>query len=69
MKRKTSLLANNYEYKRYLTTFAADIGELAEWLKALAWKACIPQKGIKGSNPLLSANDFYMRSLIWHRIV
>ena len=35
--------------------FADVIGELAEWLKALAWKACIPQKGIKGSNPLLSA--------------
>ena len=30
-------------------------GELAERFKAHAWKACIPQKGIKGSNPLLSA--------------
>ena len=30
-------------------------GEMAEWLKAHAWKACIPQ-GIQGSNPCLSAN-------------
>jgi hypothetical protein len=29
-------------------------GEMAEWLKAHAWKACIPQ-GIQGSNPCLSA--------------
>ena len=29
-------------------------GEVAEWLKALAWKACIP-KGIEGSNPSLTA--------------
>jgi hypothetical protein len=26
-----------------------------EWLKRHAWKACIPQKGIRGSNPCLSA--------------
>jgi hypothetical protein len=31
-------------------------GEMAEWLKAHAWKACIPQ-GIQGSNPCLSATD------------
>ena len=30
-------------------------GEVLEWLKRLAWKACIPQKGIEGSNPSLSA--------------
>ena len=28
--------------------------EVAEWLKAHAWKVCIP-KGIEGSNPFLSA--------------
>ena len=28
---------------------------MAEWLKAHAWKACILQKGIRGSNPRLSA--------------
>jgi hypothetical protein len=33
-------------------------GEMAEWLKAHAWKACIPQ-GIQGSNPCLSATNFY----------
>ena len=32
-----------------------NIGEMAEWLKAPAWKACILLKGIKGSNPFLSA--------------
>ncbi len=30
---------------------------MAEWLKAHAWKACIPQ-GIQGSNPCLSAITF-----------
>ena len=29
-------------------------GEMAEWLKAHAWKACLPQ-GNQGSNPCLSA--------------
>ena len=28
---------------------------MAEWLKAHAWKACIGQKPIEGSNPSLSA--------------
>ena len=31
-------------------------GEMAEWLKAHAWKACMLQKGIEGSNPSLSAS-------------
>ena len=29
---------------------------MLEWLKRHAWKACIPQKGISGSNPDLSAS-------------
>jgi hypothetical protein len=29
---------------------------VAEWSKAHAWKVCIRQKRIKGSNPFLSAN-------------
>ncbi len=29
---------------------------MAEWLKAHAWKACMLQKGIEGSNPSLSAS-------------
>lgn len=33
----------------------ASIGEMLEWLKRHAWKACIPLKGIGGSNPPLSA--------------
>mgnify|MGYP000772136161 CR=1 FL=1 len=33
----------------------ASIGEMLEWLKRHAWKACIPLKGIRGSNPRLSA--------------
>ena len=28
--------------------------EVSEWLKEHAWKACIPRKGIEGSNPFLS---------------
>ena len=30
-------------------------GEMLEWLKRHAWKACIRQKRIGGSNPPLSA--------------
>ncbi len=30
-------------------------GEMLEWLKRHAWKACILLKGIRGSNPRLSA--------------
>ena len=32
------------------------LGEMLEWLKRHAWKACIPLKGIRGSNPRLSAD-------------
>ena len=31
-----------------------DSGQVAEWLKAHAWKACIRLKRIAGSNPALS---------------
>ena len=31
------------------------LGEMLEWLKRHAWKACIRQKCIAGSNPALSA--------------
>ena len=33
----------------------AEFGEMLEWLKRHAWKACIRQKRIGGSNPPLSA--------------
>jgi hypothetical protein len=39
-----------------------DRGEMAEWLKAHAWKACIPQ-GIQGSNPCLSAIHIKINNL------
>ena len=38
-----------------LLPLAIDNGELSEWFKEHAWKVCIPQKGIEGSNPSLSA--------------
>ena len=33
-------------------------GEMLEWLKRHAWKACKLQKGFRGSNPRLSAKIF-----------
>ena len=30
---------------------------MLEWLKRHAWKACVPQKGIRSSNLLLSADN------------
>jgi hypothetical protein len=32
---------------------------MQEWLIWPAWKACIPHKGIGGSNPPLSAMELY----------
>ena len=48
------------------STFVADYdecafvreGEMLEWLKRHAWKACKLQKGFRGSNPRLSARDY-----------
>ena len=34
-------------------------GEMLEWLKRHAWKACKLQKGFRGSNPRLSAKLTY----------
>ena len=43
-------------------------GKVLEWLKRHAWKACIPLKGIGGSNPPLSAflvmNDMIKNTVI-----
>ena len=36
---------------------ADTIGEMLEWLKRHAWKACIRLKRIGGSNPPLSAKQ------------
>ena len=43
-----------------IATFASDyqinpIGEVLEWLKRHAWKACSRQNRLAGSNPVLSA--------------
>jgi hypothetical protein len=40
--------------------FAQYAGELAEWLKAHAWKACVPQ-GTVSSNLTLSARSLFPR--------
>ena len=45
-KKKNTFVAENAENMQ---------GEMLEWLKRHAWKACIPLKGIRGSNPRLSA--------------
>ncbi len=42
-------------YKRSKWCVFTDFGEMLEWLKRHAWKACIRQKRIRGSNPRLSA--------------
>ena len=43
----------SYRYKFF------DIGEMAEWSKAHAWKVCKRQKRFMGSNPILSAIDIF----------
>ena len=45
-KKKNTFVAENAENMQ---------GEMLEWLKRHAWKACIRQKRIRGSNPRLSA--------------
>ena len=45
-KKKNTFVAENAENPE---------GEMLEWLKRHAWKACIRQKRIRGSNPRLSA--------------
>ena len=39
----------------FLGDLGEDIGEMLEWLKRHAWKACKLLKGFAGSNPALSA--------------
>ena len=39
-------------------------GEMLEWLKRHAWKACIRQKCIAGSNPAFSAVTELFRGLL-----
>ena len=56
-----------YEKKKK-DTFVAEnagnpLGEMLEWLKRHAWKACIRQKCILGSNPRLSAKQKLKREV------
>ena len=46
-KKKNTFVAENAENMQ---------GEMLEWLKRHAWKACIRQKCIRGSTPRLSAD-------------
>ena len=57
-KKKDIFVAENASkpFCRVLCAFFVGNGELLEWLKRHAWKACIRQKRIGGSNPPLSAN-------------
>ena len=54
-------MARSREFIRNLRSFSSGVsrcdalGKVLEWLKRHAWKACIHQKCIRGSNPLLSA--------------
>ena len=41
--------------REILSIFALYFGKMQEWLNWPAWKASKPQKGFRGSNPLLSA--------------
>ena len=56
-------MLKNLRMSKKSSNFVADIdksalgrkGEMLEWLKRHAWKACKLQKGFRGSNPRLSA--------------
>ena len=53
-KKKNTFVAENAENSE---------GEMLEWLKRHAWKACIRQKRIRGSNPRLSAEQKLKREV------
>ena len=53
-KKKNTFVAENAENTE---------GEMLEWLKRHAWKACIRQKRIRGSNPRLSAEQKLKREV------
>ena len=43
-------------------------GEMLEWLKRHAWKACKLQKGFRGSNPRLSATKDYVKIIFYSNL-
>jgi hypothetical protein len=53
-----------------LPIFAAPFREVSEWSKEHAWKVCMAQKVIVGSNPILSAKyqKPYCKYLIYSRV-
>ena len=53
-KKKNTFVAENAENTE---------GEMLEWLKRHAWKACIRQKCIRGSNPRLPAKQKLKREV------
>ena len=66
--KKTNNVSESFDFSiKKMRTFATifvgfegmeiDHGEMSEWFKEHAWKVCILQKGIAGSNPALSANN------------
>ena len=59
-KKKNTFVAENACGSHFLCNLhpiseKASIGEMLEWLKRHAWKACKRQKCFAGSNPALSA--------------
>ena len=50
-------------YTKKMEYLCACIGEVSEWLKEHAWKVCIRQKCIEGSNPSLSAKTIEKPSI------
>ena len=49
---------------KIIAIFATASGEMLEWLKRHAWKACIRQNRISGSNPDLSARQDIENNII-----
>ena len=65
--------ANYKNYSYFALVFQERIaydafGKVLEWLKRHAWKACIRQKRIRGSNPLLSARG-NGRRIVRNRVI
>ena len=53
-------MCGSFTNKNIVVSLQAIFGKVLEWLKRHAWKACIRQKRITGSNPVLSAKFFIM---------
>ena len=60
MVRITDFIRNLRSFSKSVSRADA-FGKVLEWLKRHAWKACIRQKRIRGSNPLLSASKHKLK--------